>query len=134
MRATPSRRGDKLRSPAQLPGDRAGRPVTGVMTIWMDRAVSTANRAAEQILGVEARCSRRRGVQESVGTESLQPFVDRAIEGSRRRGEGRAEITLYRGVGRQVLLCRHSPPRRTPAWQPARAGIRRCHRVAEGAA
>ena len=84
---------------------------TGVMALDGQGRIQTANRAAEQILGVPVGDLAGERLQElGRHRESLQPFVDRVIEGFEKGvHEGRAEITLYRGVGRQVLLCRHSP-------------------------
>lgn len=84
---------------------------TGVMALDAEGRIQTANRAANQILGVplveleghELRALRAR-------SEALKPFVDGIIESFESgQREGRSEITLYRGGGRQVLLCRHSP-------------------------
>jgi PAS domain S-box-containing protein len=83
---------------------------TGVMALDAEGRIETANRAADQILGLpvaelEGKDLRVLGMR----NESLAPFVDRVLEGfAQGIHEGRAEITLYRGTGRQVLLCRHS--------------------------
>jgi len=83
---------------------------TGVMALDAEDRIQTANRAADQILGLpvhelEGKDLRVLGMR----NDALRPFVecvtDRIEKGVR---EGRAEITLYRGSGRQVLLCRHS--------------------------
>ncbi|MGB5454157.1 MAG: ATP-binding protein [Sedimenticolaceae bacterium] len=84
---------------------------TGVMALDSEGRIQTANRAADQILGfpvavLQGQLLRTLGVRR----ESLRPFVDRMVEGFERGdSEGRVEITLYRGGGRQVLLCRYSP-------------------------
>ena len=83
---------------------------TGVMALDPANLVQTANRAAAQILRVPlAELEGRPLVELARCSESLQPLVDSMIEGFQQgNGEGRAEITLYRGSGRQVLLCRYS--------------------------
>ncbi len=84
---------------------------TGVMALDADGRVQTANRAADQILGVHladlaGESLKVLGEQNDV----LRPFVERMTDGfASGAREGRAEITLYRGAGRQILLCRHSP-------------------------
>jgi PAS domain S-box-containing protein len=84
---------------------------TGVMALDPAGRIQTANRAANQILGIavgelEGQDLRTLGER----NEKLRPFVDRMAEGfAQGVREGRAEITLYHGGGRQVLLCRHSP-------------------------
>ncbi len=90
---------------------------TGVMALDAEGRIQTANRAANQILGVplvelEGRELKALGAR----NDALKPFVDGIIE-SLEAGEreGRAEITLYRGGGRQVLLCRHSPLETEPS-------------------
>ena len=84
---------------------------TGVMALDAAGRIQTANRAADQILGVAV--AELEGLPLSAlveRSESLRPFVD-SVAGGVESGvrEGRAEITLYRGGGRQVLLSRHSP-------------------------
>ena len=84
---------------------------TGVMALDSEGRIQTANRAADQILGIavgELEGEDLRALGER--NESLLPFVERMADGFEKGvREGRAEITLYRGGGRQVLLCRHSP-------------------------
>jgi PAS domain S-box-containing protein len=83
---------------------------TGVMALDPDGRIQTANRAADQILGAPVDAMQGEYLF-SLGRrhEALQPFIDRVLEGFRTGlREGRAEITLYRGGGRQILLCRHS--------------------------
>lgn len=84
---------------------------TGVMALDSEGRIQTANRAADQIFGLDLAALAGEPLAElGVRNETLQPFVDRVLEGlDRGMREGRAEITLYRGGGRQVLLCRHSP-------------------------
>jgi PAS domain S-box-containing protein len=83
---------------------------TGVMALDAEGRIRTANRAADQILGLpvselEGKDLRVLGMR----SESLSPFVERVAEGfAQGENEGRYEVTLYRGSGRQVLLCRHS--------------------------
>jgi len=84
---------------------------TGVMALDAQGQIQTANRAADQILGVSLAEFKGQslGVLGEV-SEALQPFVEHTLAGlSAGVREGRAEITLYRGGGRQVLLCRYSP-------------------------
>ncbi|MCG6965303.1 MAG: HAMP domain-containing protein [Chromatiaceae bacterium] len=84
---------------------------TGVMALDAESRVTTANRAADQILGM-AMDELQGQPLSALGEhhESLRPFVDWIVDGlARHAREGRAEITLYRGGGRQILLCRHSP-------------------------
>jgi PAS domain S-box-containing protein len=84
---------------------------TGVMALDAELRIQTANRAADQILGLpvgelEGKDLRVLGMR----SEALGPFVERVAEGLEQGvDQGRAEIALYRGGGRQVLLCRHSP-------------------------
>lgn len=83
---------------------------TGVMALDGDGHIKTANPAADQIFGLPV--SELESHPLAVlgeRNDALLPFVQSAEEGLRTgRREGRAEITLYRGGGRQVLLCRHS--------------------------
>jgi PAS domain S-box-containing protein len=83
---------------------------TGVMALDAEGRIKTANPAADQIFGLPVSSFEGQPL-EVLGTqnEALQPFVERVVEGLRNGlPDGRAEITLYRGSGRQVLLCRHS--------------------------
>jgi len=84
---------------------------TGVMALDSEGRIQTANRAADQILGFPVAVLQGQPLRTlGVRRESLRPFVDRMVEGFERGdSEGRVEITLYRGGGRQVLLCRYSP-------------------------
>jgi len=84
---------------------------TGVMALDSEGLIQTANRAADQILRVAVAEMEGKPLTElGVRSESLKPFVEHMIEGfDQGAREGRAEITLYRGGGRQVLLCRYSP-------------------------
>ncbi len=83
---------------------------TGVMAVDSEGRIQTANRAADQILGLamgelEGKDLRVLGMR----SEALRPFVERIVSGlDTGVREGRDEITLYRGGGRQTLLCRHS--------------------------
>jgi len=83
---------------------------TGVMALDQSGHIGTANPAAEQILRL--RVSRHKGLplqRLADLDEQLAPFVQRIGSGfSDGEREGRAEITLYRDEGRQVLLCQHS--------------------------
>ena len=83
---------------------------TGVMALDQSGHIGTANPAAEQILRL--RVSRHKGLplqRLADLDEQLAPFVQRIASGfSDGEREGRAEITLYRDEGRQVLLCQHS--------------------------
>jgi PAS domain S-box-containing protein len=73
--------------------------------------IETANPAAEQILGLALKAQRGRPLAALAKASSqLEPFADGICEAIRNNARGgRAEITLYREGGRQVLLCRHSP-------------------------
>jgi len=84
---------------------------TGVMALDAEGRVQTANRAACQILGVPVEELEGELLQTlAAHHEVLRPFVEQVVDGfDSGEREGRAEITLYRGGGRQVLLCRHSP-------------------------
>ncbi len=84
---------------------------TGVMALDSEGLIQTANRAADQILRVAVAEMEGKPLSElGVRSESLKPFVELMIEGfDQGIREGRDEITLYRGGGRQVLLCRYSP-------------------------
>jgi PAS domain S-box-containing protein len=84
---------------------------TGVMALDPEGRLQTANRAADQILGVNMAVLQGRPLQALGDTsEVLKPFVDRIADGfASGMSEGRDEITLYRGGSRQVLLCRHAP-------------------------
>jgi len=82
---------------------------TGVMALDAEFFIQTANRAADQILRVPVAEMEGKPLSELVArSESLRPFVERVKEGFDQAG-GRDEIILYRGGGRQVLLCRYSP-------------------------
>ena len=84
---------------------------TGVMALDPAGRIQTANRAAEQILGVPlSELQDRELGWLAVRSEAFRPFVDRMLDGfAKGQREGRAEVTLQRGGSRQVLLCRHSP-------------------------
>lgn len=84
---------------------------TGVMALDARGRIQTANRAAGQILDLPLQELQGHPLRElGQHNDALQPFVDRVVTGFERGvREGRAELTLYRGSGRQVLLCRHSP-------------------------
>ncbi len=84
---------------------------TGVMALDSEGRIQTANRAADQILGLPVAVLQGQPLRTlGVRRKSLRPFVDRMVEGfDSGDSEGRVEITLYRGGGRQVLLCRYSP-------------------------
>ncbi len=84
---------------------------TGVMAFDAAGRIQTANRAADQILGIELSGLQGEPMDALARVSSpLQPFVERSIDGfASGTRESRAEVTLYRGGGRQVLLCRYSP-------------------------
>ena len=84
---------------------------TGVMALDRQGHLQTANRAAEHILGMGLADFQGQPLQALGGASApLKPFVDRIADGfATGMAERRDEITLYRGGGRQVLLCRHSP-------------------------
>ena len=83
---------------------------TGVMALDVDGSIRTANPAADEIFGMPVSELESHPLQ-ILGerNEALQPFVEYVVEGLHSGlREGRGEITLYRGTGRQVLLCRYS--------------------------
>ncbi|MCB1802535.1 MAG: HAMP domain-containing protein [Gammaproteobacteria bacterium] len=84
---------------------------SGVMALDGNGRIQTANRAADQIFGIAVSELETQPLQVlGERNAALQPFVDRVLEGLHNgMREGRAEITLYRGGSRQMLLCRHSP-------------------------
>ncbi len=86
---------------------------SGVMAMDAQGNVQTFNSAANQILGVDLALWVGQPLSRlSQQNETLWPFIDRVTEGLKPdTREVSAEITLYRGEGRQVLLCRHSPLR-----------------------
>jgi PAS domain S-box-containing protein len=81
------------------------------MALDSNGRLATANRAADQILGLhlaELQGQPLRALGDH--SEALRPFVERIADGfSKGMSEGRDEITLHRDGSRQVLLCRHSP-------------------------
>ena len=83
---------------------------TGVMALDGDGRIQTGNPAADQIFCMPVSELESHPL-DVLGerNEALKPFVERVLEGLRSGvREGRAEITLYRGTGRQILLCRYS--------------------------
>ena len=84
---------------------------TGVMALDEVGRIETANPAAEHILRLPVRQSQGRTLDAlTVESGQLTPFVERVIEGLEGdSGPWTEEITLSRGEGRQVLLCRCSP-------------------------
>lgn len=84
---------------------------TGVMALDAEGRIQTANRAADQILGLPVRELEGKDVRVlGMRSDALSPFVERVADGLEQGiHQGRSEITLYRGSGRQVLLFRHSP-------------------------
>lgn len=83
---------------------------TGVMALDRDGNIQTANPAAEQILQVPLLNGRGKPLSALLAEHPyLDPFVERVGTDLGGAGDGRAEITLYRDDGRQVLLCRYSP-------------------------
>lgn len=83
---------------------------TGVMALDHSGLIQTANPAVEAILRVPASAIEGRLLGDLEQLDgALAPFVERIREGLEQGlREGRAEITLYRDDGRQVLLCQHS--------------------------
>lgn len=84
---------------------------SGVMALDGEGRIRTANRAADQIFGLPVSELENQPLHVlGERNEALLPFVERVSEGlCTGMREGRAEITLFRGTGRQVLLCRHAP-------------------------
>jgi len=84
---------------------------TGVMTLDEESRIQTANPAAELILGLPLVHRSDQALTTLSHIDGrLEPFVERISEAIRSgQSGGRAEITLYREEGRQVLLCQYSP-------------------------
>lgn len=80
---------------------------TGVMALDVDGNIRTANQAADQILRADV--SERLGQPLAMLAEEsaqLEPFVEQiGVALLEKAEEWRAEIILYRGEGRQVLIC-----------------------------
>lgn len=87
-----------------------GRLSSGVIAIDPDQALRTANPAALQILRLAPEDVEK---QDLSRLASRHPRVSRWVETVQEHlgmaEEWRAEITLFSGEGRQVLLCRGSP-------------------------
>lgn len=83
---------------------------TGVMALDDAGKLQTANPAAELILRMPMGDFKGESLERlAENEEQMLPFVERICTGlAEGRTEGRAEITLYRDDGRQVLLCQHS--------------------------
>ena len=83
---------------------------TGVMALNSDGVIQTANPAVQAILRIPVTQIEGSTLSElERQDEALSPFVEGISSGlGAGRGEGRAEITLYRDDGRQVLLCQYS--------------------------
>jgi len=84
---------------------------TGVMALDREGRIETANPAAELILRLPLAAQKGKTLDDLGRLDAqLQPFVEPIVAAMRdAAGEGRAEITLYRDDGRQVLLCQFSP-------------------------
>ena len=84
---------------------------TGVMALDHRGSIVTANPAAAQILRTPLASRQGEPLRAlAKSAPELSPFVERIGKGlDGERGEDRAEITLYRDGGRQVLLCQQSP-------------------------
>jgi nitrogen fixation/metabolism regulation signal transduction histidine kinase len=87
-----------------------GRLSSGVITIEPGERLRTANPAALHILRIEPRHLADHDLQ---ALEREHPRLQRWVETVRghleTREEWRAEVTLFSGEGRQVLMCRGSP-------------------------
>lgn len=83
---------------------------TGVMALDREGVIQTANPAVESILRIPVSHIEGRPLNELTSEdEALSPFVEQiATAMNDRLSEARAEITLYRDDGRQVLLCQLS--------------------------
>ncbi len=89
-----------------------GRLSSGVMAFDAEQRLRTANPAARQILGL-------RLAPEAAPTPtelehqhpSLTPWAETVRQHLEADEDWRTEITLYKGEGRQVLMCRGSPLR-----------------------
>ena len=87
-----------------------GALTTGVIALDKSGEITTANLAAEMILGVPLSEFKKQSLQ-MLGAKKpvLAPFVDRMWQSI--QGESlpaNTQITLYRDNGHQTLLCRHS--------------------------
>jgi len=87
-----------------------GALTTGVIALDKSGEITTANLAAEMILGVPLSEFKKQSLQ-MLGEKKpvLAPFVDRMWQSI--QGESlpaNTQITLYRDNGHQALLCRHS--------------------------
>ena len=116
MRATPEEGRHKAAGSAQPSSRPWGGLSTGVMALDGTAVSRTANRAAEQILGVSVADLAGRGTGSSAAPESLQPFVDRVMESfeGRSRGARRDHAVPWWPVAR-VLCAGTLHWRRTPA-------------------
>ncbi len=83
---------------------------TGVMALDRDGVIQTANPAVAAILHIPVSHIEGMSLKElQHRDEVLAPFVAQVQEGmDAGNSEGRAEVTLYREDGRQVLLCQRS--------------------------
>jgi nitrogen fixation/metabolism regulation signal transduction histidine kinase len=84
---------------------------TGVMALDREGRVETSNPAADQILRLSIREHLGETLDGLVKDHAqLAPFVEQVLAGMEWSGQAWShEITLYRGEGRQVLLCRRAP-------------------------
>lgn len=86
---------------------------SGVMVLDYKSAIKTANPSAEEILKMPLDDWHGEPFSRiGDANEELMPFIERVVNGlNKGLVEGRAEISLQRPSGKQVLLCRHSPLR-----------------------
>ena len=84
---------------------------SGVMVLDHESVINTSNPQAEIILSLPLDEYHGQLFHDlSVENEQIQPFVDNVEKSIHdHAGEGRVEVSLYQGRGRQVLLIRHSP-------------------------
>lgn len=106
-------RDEAERSQQQVRRERAylravlGRLSSGVMTLDRHQVIRTANSALSHILGVELKDVVGLPVQDLPATgETGKQLADAVLNGLESGGDWREEINLFKGGGRQVLMCR----------------------------
>ena len=106
-------RDEAERSQQQVRRERAylravlGRLSSGVMTLDRHRVIRTANSALSHILGVELKDIVGVPVRELAATgETGEQLANAVLEGLESGEDWRKEINVYKGGGRQVLMCR----------------------------
>jgi nitrogen fixation/metabolism regulation signal transduction histidine kinase len=96
-----------------------GRLSSGVIAIEPDQELRTANPAALQILNLAPEEVHKQNLAVLAQRHPrISRWVDKVQEHLGRGEDWRAEITLFSGEGRQVLLCRGSPLLRPGSSEP----------------